>query len=199
MADLSGACAVARPVVARMVRRVGKGASIRLRAGQDVVAGRQGVTNAIDEFALFGQCEFFCQVAAAARFIQGVSVYFGLDERSVEPAAQIVREPLLRIEPGTRSDTVSCVDGRLTGPGPSAQVRAPRLPPAPTAVASAWQCASAPANPPRFPWAAAFWRAILGVNERGRLRLPQRLEIFALDHRRADRGSAAAGPCRMAS
>ena len=79
------------------------------------MAGRQGVTNAIDEFALFGQCELSCQVAAAARFIQGVYVYFGLDDRSVEPAAQIVREPLLRIEPGTRSDTVSCVDGWLTG------------------------------------------------------------------------------------
>src|SRR5882672_4243796 len=97
MADLRGACAVARPVVARVVGRVSKGASIRLRAGQDVVTGRQRVTNSIDEFALFGDREFLREVAATACFIQGVSVYLGLDDRSVEPSAQIVRKPLFRV------------------------------------------------------------------------------------------------------
>ena len=58
------------------------------------MAGRQRVANAIDEFALLGEGEFLRQVAATARFIQGVSVYLGLDDRPVEPAAQIVQEPL---------------------------------------------------------------------------------------------------------
>src|SRR3990167_2309926 len=80
VADLRGAGAVARPVVARMVRLVGKGASIRPRAGQDVVARRHRVANPVDECALFGEREFLRQVAAASRLVQRVSVYFGLDD-----------------------------------------------------------------------------------------------------------------------
>ena len=96
MTDLREPGAVARPVVARVVGRVGESASIRLRAGQDVVARRQRVTDAIDELALFGQRELLRQVAAAARFIQGVSVYFRLDDRRLSRRIQIVRNPLLR-------------------------------------------------------------------------------------------------------
>src|SRR5713101_3669476 len=116
MADLRGTCAVARPVVASVVRRVGKGTAIRSRAGQNVVARRQRVANAINKCALFGHGELLGQVAATPCFIQSISVYLGLDDGSLEPAVQIVRESLLRTEPGTGADTVSRVDRRLTGP-----------------------------------------------------------------------------------
>jgi len=116
MTNLRGACAVARPVVARVVRCVGKRASIRLRAGQDVVAGRQRVTDAVDEFALFGDCEFFVRLLPRPRFVQRVAMYFGLDDRPLEPAAQIVRDPFLRVVPGTLADPVSRINSRLTWP-----------------------------------------------------------------------------------
>ena len=124
---MRGACAVARPVVAGVVCPVGKGTSIRSRAGQDVVARRQRVTNAIDECALLGQCELLGEVAATARFIQGISVYLGLDDRSRETPVQIIRQPLFRTEPRPGADAVSCVDGRMTGPSLCTEVCAPRL------------------------------------------------------------------------
>src|SRR5258705_4186326 len=114
MADLGGARAVARPVVARVVRRVGERASIGLRAGQDVVARRQRVANAVDQFALFRGGEFLRQVAAATRLVQCVSMDFSLDERPLKPAPQLVRDPLLSVVPRTGADAVSRVDGRLT-------------------------------------------------------------------------------------
>src|SRR5258705_2764795 len=117
MADLRGAGAVARPVVARVIRRVGERASIGLRAGQDVVARRQRVANAVDQFAVFRGGEFLRQVAAATRLVQCVSMDFRLDERPLKPAPQIIRDPLLRIVPRTGADAISRVDGRLTGPG----------------------------------------------------------------------------------
>src|SRR5258705_5131350 len=126
MPDLRGTGAVARPVVARMVRRVGEGASIRLRAGQDVVTSRQRVANAVDEVALFGQCEFLRQIAPTARFVQGIAVYFGLDDGPAEPPVQVVRNPFLHAVPRAFADAVPCVDGRLAGTGLRTEIGTPR-------------------------------------------------------------------------
>ena len=87
---ISAAIGIAAVVTASVIHRVGICAAVGLRAGQNVVAGRQRVANAVDKLPLLGDGEFFREVAAAPCFIERISVYFRLDNRPLEPASDSV-------------------------------------------------------------------------------------------------------------
>src|SRR6266545_5748395 len=85
------------------------------------------VADAVDELAVFGQGKLLGEVAAAARFVERVSVYLGLDDRPAEASIQVIRDFLFRVEPWAFADPVSRVDRRLTGTRLRAEIGAPRL------------------------------------------------------------------------
>src|ERR1700704_1670489 len=106
MTDLGGARAAAGPVVTGTVGAGVEGASVGMRARQDVVDIWPRVADAVDDLAFFGERELFEQVAAALCFDQRVAVKLRLIPRD-EPACGVI--------PGTVADAVACAHRGLAG------------------------------------------------------------------------------------
>ena len=129
---------VARPVVARVIRAVRERAAVELRAGQNVVLVR-ACRPRLDRFP-FSLSAVACASVFPMRASSIVSPCSCSRSRATDAALDVV--------PRSLADAVARVD-RVRSL--RAQVGAPLTPASrPTAVASAWQCASAPASPPRF-------------------------------------------------
>src|ERR1700731_2881355 len=117
MADLGCAGAAAGPVVARVVGAIRIGAAVGLRAGQHIVRVG-GVACAVDYFALLVERRLLEQIATEPRELDRIAVELGeiLGDRQ-----------LPGIVPGALPDPVAGIDGRLAGPGLSAQISVPNL------------------------------------------------------------------------
>src|SRR5688572_13722905 len=112
VSDLRAAGAVARPVVAGVVRTVGIRPAVGRRTGQDVVLVRL-VADAVDELALLRQRELLAERVADARLLDGVAVqHAGVGRDHL--AAEVVPRPV--------ADAVACADGARAL---RAEVRAP--------------------------------------------------------------------------
>src|SRR4051812_3973995 len=166
VAKLRGPGAVARPVVAGVVLAVGVGASVGLRAGEDVVlVGR--VADAVDDAALLGERQLLAERAAEARLLDGVAVELAEVLRDALPAL-VVPRPV--------ADAIPRVDGIRPL---RAQIRVPRH----AAAAGGGRqrlAVRVGAGEPAVIGAVAFRRA--GDEERHRLR--RRLLSAALRRRR---------------
>ena len=135
---------VARPVVARYdCCRSNGHTPPGIRAGQDVVLIRL-VSDAVDLLAVLINGRWLSDVVAIALEVPMQVGDVGCDQLTV------------CVEPGAAADPRSRVDRGLWGcASPAclggAEIGSPRAVAAPAAAASIWQCASAPASPPRFP------------------------------------------------
>ncbi len=99
-------------VSARMIRCIGKGASIRLRAGQDVVLiGR--AARALGGFVLFRQRGSAAQVVAQAGRIECVAMQVGNIFRNCRAGGVV---------PRASADAIASIDGGLAVFGLRAQV-----------------------------------------------------------------------------
>src|ERR1051325_8540985 len=117
MAELRGAGAVARPVLAGVIGAVGERGAIELGAGEHVVAiGR--ITDAVDGVALLGDRGDLREVVAAARRLERVAV----EIRDVLGDACA-----LGVVPRAAADAVARVHGWLAVRCRRAEIRVPRL------------------------------------------------------------------------
>src|SRR3981189_870545 len=107
MSELRGACATARPVVARVVGAIDKCLAVRLRAGQHVVSIRI-VSHAVDHFAFLIERRLLEQITTKTREFDCVTVQIGETLRY---------RCSFGVVPGTRSDAVPCIHGGLVAPG----------------------------------------------------------------------------------
>src|SRR6266478_3416305 len=115
MSELRGACAAARPVVARMVGAIDKCLAIRLRAGQHVVPIRID-SHAVDHFALLIQRRLLEQITTKTREFDCVTVQIG-EILSYRCSFGVV--------PGTLSDAVAGIHGWLIAASLRAEVGVP--------------------------------------------------------------------------
>ena len=126
MAHLRGTCRAAGPVVARVISAIRVSAAIPLGSRKNLVLNRRRIAHAVNDLSKFVACGLLEQIAAALRLNQSIAVKFTEVRRDngVLRFAQLRERP---VEPRARADTITRVDGRLSGTSLSAEVRVPSV------------------------------------------------------------------------
>ena len=125
MPDLRAAFAASRPISASAILAALERRAVGLGTGEDIVAVPP-VPAAGDGIPLLRQGSLGAQVVLAMQFVE------------------IARDDLpFRVSPRAAADTIARVERRGAGGGTRAEISAP------LAIASPWQCRSAPSRPPK--------------------------------------------------
>src|SRR5580704_6552924 len=99
-------------------------AAVPLRSRENFVLNGRRIADAVNDLSMLVACGLFEQIAAALRLDERVSVKFGKVCRN----DGVLRRPQLRerpVEPRPGADTVTRVDGGLSGTSLSAEIGAP--------------------------------------------------------------------------
>src|SRR5947209_362732 len=124
MANLRGASRAARPVITRMVGVVVVRAAVPLRAGENLVLNRRRIADAVNELSVLVARGLLEQVAASLRLDQRIAVQFAQVRRD----DGVLRLPQLRerpVEPRSGADTITRIDGWLSGTRLGTQIGVP--------------------------------------------------------------------------
>src|SRR5690349_19305363 len=124
MAHLRRTSRAAGPVVARVVCVIIVSAAVPLRSRKNFVLNRWRITDAVNDLSMLVACGLLEQIAAALRLDERVSVKFAKVRRN----DGVLRLPQLRerpVEPRPGADTVTRVDGRLSGTSLRAEIGVP--------------------------------------------------------------------------
>jgi hypothetical protein len=124
MAHLRGTSRAAGPIVARVVGTIRVSAAVPLGSRENLVLNRWRITHAVDDLSMLIACGLLEQIAAALRLNQSIAVKLA----EVRRDNGVLRFPQLRerpVEPRPGADTVSRVDGRLSGTSLGAEIGVP--------------------------------------------------------------------------
>src|SRR5665213_2754355 len=124
MADLRRTSRAAGPVIARVIDLVVVSAAVPLGPRENLVLNRWRIAHAVDDISMLVACGLLEQIAAALRLNQSIAVKLAQVRRD----NGVLRFPQLRerpVEPRPGADTVTRVDGRLSGTSLSAEIGVP--------------------------------------------------------------------------
>src|ERR1044071_5084171 len=114
MTDLRGTNRAAGPVITGVIGVVVVGAAVPLGAGENLMLNRRRIADAVNQLPMLVARGLLEQVAAALRLNEGVAVKLAQVRRDdgVLRLAELRERP---VEPRSGADTITCVDGGLSG------------------------------------------------------------------------------------
>src|ERR1043166_4874350 len=124
VADLRGTRRAARPVITRVIGVVVVGAAVPLRSGENLVLDRRRIPDAVYELPVLVACGLLEQIAAALRLHQRIAAKLA----EIRGDHGVLRRPQLRerpVEPRSGADTITRVDGGLSGARLGAEIGVP--------------------------------------------------------------------------
>src|ERR1700676_5008032 len=124
MAHLRRTTRAAGPVVARVVGVIRVSAAVPLGSRENLVLSRWRIADALNDLSMLVACGLLEQIAAALRLNQSIAVKLAqvLRDNGVLRLPQLRERP---VEPRPGGDTVTRVDGRLSGTSLGAEIGVP--------------------------------------------------------------------------
>jgi len=126
MPHLRGTSRAAGPIVARVVGVIRVRAAVPLGSGENLVLNRWRIAHAVNDLSKLVACGLLEQIAAALRLNQCIAVKLAQVRRD----DGVLRLPQLRerpVKPRPAADTVTRVDGRLSGTSLGAEIGVPSV------------------------------------------------------------------------
>src|ERR1044071_2624281 len=124
MADLRRAGRTAGPVVTRVIGVVVVRAAVPLGSGENLVLDRRRIAGAVNELSMLVACGLLEQIVAALRLNERIAVKLAQIRRDdgVLRRAQLRERP---VEPRAGADTITRVDGGLSGASLGTEIGVP--------------------------------------------------------------------------
>src|SRR5215813_6374262 len=126
MADLRRPNRAARPVITRVIGVIGESAAVPFGSGKNLMLNRRRIADAVNELSMLVACGLLEQIAAALRLNQSIAVKLAQIRRD----NGVLRRPQLRerpVEPRSGANTITRVDGRLSGASLGTEIGVPRV------------------------------------------------------------------------
>src|SRR5512132_1756204 len=128
MADLRRTNRAAGPVITGVIGGIVVGAAVPPGSRKNLMLNRRRIADAVNELSMLVACGLLEQIAAALRLNQRIAVKLAQIRRDnrVLRCAQLRERP---VEPRSGANTITRVDGGLSGASLSTEIGVPRVTP----------------------------------------------------------------------